>query len=547
MQPLTSSTWAILFNGYEPIWSFGEGLSEEIILYIYGLVTSLREFGNKWTGAEITTITLGDSHHPSINNPTIMIVQAGKEISLVISEPQTTVHLLAREEIPVEVEGALQGVLVGNALQLYSKYFSGIYDQYSAYIDMVFERSFEAAGLGHKASVKDGHSDFSRLNLIELLLFHVHLRMLLERTNPTIQDDSWFLVAGKDGTPIPVYLGLLYDEAITLAAFLCTVYTYSRKVFGRPPHVLVFGQDQLTYLYFVSGDQYLCFARQPRILIHDRRFYKAIEGLPDEIQGDVAEPLKYFLVEIISREIKNSLLKQPLHKIRDKVRRSRLLPSRIPSRPEKYIHRYRILLQKIAKLKVERSLIPKNFEVMITGIVSPDLKDLIRLNSNSFQIQLKKGLIVNVTVNVVEGITVDDVPRLVRPASKASAVIVFFDHDNLQTFVEAKAWIINVFAASPKPYLPALLVGYKLPAKNKEDKHGEGVEVTGADLTPSVARHPQVRSSQVVSFITQLEQGIGKKDIVIYKHEKKLINREQLEKIVKIAAVQVVLYHLKKL
>ncbi len=548
MQPLTSPTWAIFFKGYEPIWTYGEGLTEEITLYIYGLVTSLREFGNKWTGAELTTIAIGDPHHPWINNLTIMIVQAGKDISLVISEPQTTVHLLAREKIPVEVEGALQGVLVGNALQLYSKYYSGIYDQYSNYIDSVFEKSFEAAGLSHKASVKDGHSDFSRLSLSELILFHVHLRMLLERTNPNIQDESWFLVAGKDGTPIPIHLGLLYEEAITLAAFLCTVYTYSQKVFGRPPSLLVFGQDQLTYLYFVSGGRYLCFARQPRILVHDRRLYRSLENLPKEIKDDVKEPLRYFLAEVISREMMETLCKLPIPKMYEKVKRSRLLPSRVSTKPSKYMNRYRAILQRIARMRINQDELPKNVEIMVVGNVSQKLGEIIESHPHPWQIKVRKDLIMNITVNLVQGISADDVTRLVKPASKSAAAVVLFDHDNLQTFVESKVWIINIFAASPKPYLPVLLVGYEFSDDEKESSDNGESYLDGPSSFHSSGKHsPQVRPAQVVTFIMQLEQGIGKKDIVLYRHEKHLADNEQFEKILKTVVVQTILHHLKKL
>ncbi len=548
MEPLTTATWAILFKGDAPIWSYGEGLTEEIILYIYGLVTSLREFGNKWTGAELTTIAIGDPHQPWVNNITIMIVQAGRDISLVISEPQTTIHLLAREHIPLEIEGALQGVLVGNALQLYSKYYSGVYDQYSNYIDDVFEKAFAAAGVGHKASARRGQSDFSRLSLTELILFHVHLRILLEKTNPNIQDESWFLIAGKDGTPIPVHLGLMFNESISLAAFLCTVYTYCKKVFARPPFLLIFGQDQLTYLYFISGKDFLCFARQPRILVHDYQFYKSITALPRMIREDIEEALRHFVAGVLSREIFDSLSKLSISKMREKVQRSRLLPPRILSKPERYFQRYRTILQRVARIRINFRNLPDVINVLVVGTIDPEITKFVRCYDGNFSVKVRKDLTIRAAVSIVADINADDVHLLVRPVSKSHSVLIFFDHNNLQTFIEAKVWLINIFSASPKPYIPAVLVGYEPQQNEKDTSDGRnGDELPRSRAETFSLQTLKVRPAQVVTYIKQIEQGTGKRDIVLYKVEKNLRTMKIFQKILKVSVAQAILYLIEKL
>lgn len=494
----------------------------------------------------------------------ILIIRAGEAYTFVISDPSVTARLLAKEELSVDLDAILRGVLVTNALLLYSKFQSTeLLARHHEFIDQLFWQSIASAGIAPETVMQEHQLDFSQLNLAQLIIFHNNLRLFLEKSQFLLLfGESWFILADKRGVPIPLYMGLNHHEAVTLAAFLCTLYHFCQTIFSQAPIFFVFGIENLTYLYFGTTDSdYLFFIRQPHYLFANPEFYVALQkDLDWSLQQVLDPPLRRFLAEILAQRILRDVSEsdEPLQSIYDRFQRH------LTSIHTKYsevlevqpVTDDHLLLSGILKAPLMEHLRsvygadadqqPLELHVLIVGEgkhhfdqIFSVTSDVIRpLPSEQLDRVTTRGSLVSLSLDNLH-LTVKVhlwyTPLHYNDAAFPNAcigkdgLIVLFDCEDATTLLQVPNWLENSWNFCDKPVLPTLLLGLNPDALDMTS------DVMESSLSMALTKH------QLTTLVQHLKSGLLYPDLIHYRFLES-ISPQSLYECVKVAVIQILLH-----
>ncbi len=556
----------MLFHYQEVQWKYGDTLSDEQLGYLSGAIQALKTFGQHWTGADITSIGIRDPNNPQVGTSTILIIRAGDAYTFVISDPTITARLLAKEELSVDLDAILRGVLVANALLLYSKFQSTeLLARHHAFIEQIFRQSIASTGMSPESIMQEHQLDLSQLNLAQLIIFHNNLRLFLEKSQFLLLfGESWFILADKRGVPIPLYLGLDHHEAVTLAAFLCTLYHFCQTIFSQAPIFFVFGIENLTYLYFgTTQSDYLFFIRQPHYLFANPEFYAALEKELDwSLQQILDPPLRRFLAEILAQRILQDVSEsdEPLRNVYDRfqfqltrihtkhsevleiqpITTDHLLLNGILKAPLlDFLHSYEDESEKSSPHSLE-------LHVLVVGegrrhfdqIFSLSTKELQPTSFDRLDRVITKGLQVKTNIeslNLPVVVHLWYTPLHYNDAAFPNAcvrkdgLLVIFDCEDATTLLQVPNWIENSWNFSDKPVLPTLLLGINPDALDMTS------DVVESSLSMALTKH------QLITLVQHLKSGLLYPDLIHYRFLEPQ-SPESLIEAVKVTVLQILLH-----
>ncbi len=370
-------------------------------------------------------------------------------------------------------------------------------------------------------------------------------------------------MADKRGVPIPLYLGLNHHEAVTLTAFLCTLYHFCQTIFSQAPIFFVFGIENLTYLYFGTTEtDYLFFIRQPHYLFANPEFYVALEKELDwSLQQVLDPPLRRFLAEILAQRILQDVGEsdEPLRSIYDRFQRQ--LTSIHTKHSElleiQPITEDHLLLNGILKpplLEYLRSVHgeklhqrqPLEFHLLVVGEGKHHFDHLFSLSTDLMQSisskrldrVITKGLRITMTIETL-GLNVITylwyTPLHYNDAAFPNACIgkdgllVIFDCEDATTLLQVPNWVENCWNYSDKPVIPTLLLGLNPEAL---DMTSDMIE---SSLSMALTKH------QLTTLVQHLKSGLLYPDLIHYRFLETRSATSLLESI-KISIIQVLLH-----
>ncbi len=559
------NNWAVLFHHQEVIWKYGDTLNDEQLGYLSGAIQALRTFGQHWTGADITSIGIRDPNNPQVGTTAILIIRAGEAYTFVISDPTVTARLLAKEELTVDLDAILRGVLVANALLLYSKFRSTeLLARHHDFIEQLFRQAIASTGVSPDQMVKEDQLDLSLLNLAQLIIFHNNLRLFLEKSHFLLLfGESWFILADKRGVPIPLYLGLDRHEAVTLTAFLCTLYHFCQTIFSQAPIFFVFGIENLTYLYFgTTQSDYLFFIRQPHHLFANPEFYMALEKELDWHMRQILDPpLRRFLAEILAQQILQDVSEsdESLREIYDRFQRQL---TRIHTRMSEVLEVQPITLDHLLLNGILKTPLMEyiqstyrvygegrqqlEFHLLVVGEGKDHLDHLFGIISEQIHPQLPshadgvitKGLEIQLELEnlyLPAKVHLWYTPLHYNDVAFPSAclgkegLLVIFDCEDATTLLQVPNWVESSWNFSDRPVLPTLLLGINPDALDMTST------VSESSLSMALTKH------QLTTLVQHLKSGLLYPDLIHYRFLEPR-NPHSLIEAIEVSVVQILLH-----
>lgn len=309
------NNWAILTEADEVKWHFGD-IEGEKLLQTVDFVNALSRMGSSIVGQGVGIVRLRyPTPHPTLARE-IMIVNLLDKFSVVVSDPLVTTRLFNRIELEDAPWDEIRSILAGSASVIYSNFYSkedSILS--SSIVDKMFQEAVNAVTYNKKVTVANGECSFSALSFEELLFFHALLRKLFE-TYVSINAPSapWGIISAKEG--VPVYLE--YESPIDFAmisAFSSVIVSYCDLLFGAYPSRLVFGDQSINGMDFITTENNMFVVNNPQRLLRLEKFIRLWKKIPKEVALDLAPAMKTYFTELALIKQRERMKNLELHQI----------------------------------------------------------------------------------------------------------------------------------------------------------------------------------------------------------------------------------------
>ncbi len=309
------NNWAILTEADEVKWHFGD-IEGEKLLQTVDFVNALSRMGSSLVGRGVGIVRLRYPRpHPTLARE-IMIVNLLDKYNVVISDPLVTTRLFNRIELEDAPWDEIRSILAGSASVIYSDFYSKEDSVLSgSIVDEMFQEAVNAVTYNKKVTVANGECSFSALSFEELLFFHALLRKLFE-TYVSINAPSppWGVISAKDG--VPVYLE--YQSPIDFAmisAFSSVIVSYCDILFGAYPSRLVFGDQSINGMDFITTENNMFVVNNPQRLLRLEKFIRLWKKIPKEVALDLAPAMKTYFTELALVKQRERMKSLELHQI----------------------------------------------------------------------------------------------------------------------------------------------------------------------------------------------------------------------------------------
>ena len=305
--------WALFVEGTEIKWTFGN-LNVEFQQIVLNFLVGLGTLGEEIFGEGIASITFDLQKHSGLKVSEIFIVSLQDQFLLVISDPATTLLLIAAQGgIPVDIKEIMTAVLVGQASILYASNITDLDEKgkrsiEKKYRDIILDINDEYLNddLIHTIVGRSG-SNFSILTFEECLLLHFHLRKQLEPTD-YLPSSSWCLISEVGGGSIPFSFNIKDD--IIIGGYFAAIIEFISALFGgTKPKYISFGSTQIRRVRFVyGGDYFMAIDASFMIdLLLRRQFQKRFFETSYSIIKDMSVGIKELIIEEILEFSKKKL------------------------------------------------------------------------------------------------------------------------------------------------------------------------------------------------------------------------------------------------
>lgn len=297
--------WALFVEGTEIKWTFGNP-SSEFQKIVLNFLLGLGNLGEEIFGEGIASITFDLQKHSGLKASEIFIVSLQDQFLLVISDPATTLLLIAAQGgIPVDIKEMMTAVLVGQASILYANTITNLDEKEKRVVEKKYRAiildindNYLKNDLIHTIVGKSG-SNFSALTFEECLLLHFYLR---KQTEPTdyLPSSSWCLISQVGGGSIPFSFNISDD--LVIGGYFAAIIEFISTLFGgTKPKYISFGSTQIRRVRFVyGGDYFMAIDASFMIdLLLRRRFQKQFFETSYSIIKDMSVGIKELIVEEI--------------------------------------------------------------------------------------------------------------------------------------------------------------------------------------------------------------------------------------------------------
>ncbi|MHA1225682.1 MAG: hypothetical protein ACTSPV_02955 [Candidatus Hodarchaeales archaeon] len=315
------NNWAILANTekQEVMWSFGD-IKEPKISQILDFIQALSKLGSEIFSESIGIIRLRYPRPHPTKAKEIMIVNLLDKYHFVISDPLVTTRLITKIEFSetshIDIIDKMRSILAGSASVIYSQFYSQETTIEPEIVDELFNESIKAVTFNtDQVEVGNGKCSFSALTLEELLFFHTLLKNIFESFVFVNKEYTpWGVIHSTSGSQIYLDYNSTVDAAL-ISAFSSVVVTYCRLLFGGDPERLVYGSHSISGMDFVTSNNYIFVANNPRKLLRFEKFIRKWKKVPIEVIKDLAEPMKLYFTELAVIEYREKLRRQKFHQI----------------------------------------------------------------------------------------------------------------------------------------------------------------------------------------------------------------------------------------
>ncbi len=314
------NNWAILIQGDEEKWHFGD-INEDEILQTIDFVGALSKLGGSIWGEGIGIVRLRyPKPHPTKARE-IMVVNLLDKYGLVISDPLMTTRLMNRIDLEAPWD-EMRSILAGSASVIYSEFYSReINTLPSSMVDALFKEAINAVTYDKKVTAQNGECSFSALSFEELLFFHAFLRNLFESYISTnIPSKPWGIIHATAGVPIYLDYKPPLDSAL-ISAFSSVIVNYCKLLFDAYPSRLVFGSKSMDGIDFITTDQNIFVINNPRRLLKLQKFVRRWLQLPSNVIYDLAPALRDYCVDLILQEERVNIKNLEFHRVINRMTR----------------------------------------------------------------------------------------------------------------------------------------------------------------------------------------------------------------------------------
>ncbi len=294
--------WALFVEGTEIKWTFGDP-SVEFQKIAMNFLLGLGNFGEELFGEGIASITFDLRKYSGLKASEIFIVSLKDQFFLIISDPATTLLLIAIQGgIPFDVKEIMTAVLVGQASILYANSISdlgqkGKQQVEKRYQDLILDINEEYLKDDLiNTIVGQSGSNFSILTFEECLLLHFYLRKQIETSN-YLESPSWCLISHEGGGEIPFSYNI--DNALVIGGYFAAIVGFISTLFGSNPKYISFGSTHIRRVRFVYGEEYFMAIDASFMidLLLKRQFQKQFFETSYSIIKDMSAGIKELIVD----------------------------------------------------------------------------------------------------------------------------------------------------------------------------------------------------------------------------------------------------------
>ncbi len=480
-------SWALYAQDNQVIWAYPRAMSKTKTKDILHMCLGLSQFNIDILGGERNiAMILVESPDPIRDPIPILVISIEQHHFFVIANPELMAHVMSTQSLPEDLNDLLRGVLIGNAVLLYSRYYNSVlFEDRRVQVDRIFQRALLAVGTfsEEQAYVGEGVCSLSGLTLGELILFSYYLRKIFALQRQPLVPGDWLILCSQFGVPIYFSFNLNSWEKTLLSGLLATIGSFAENVIGGKPTRMIFGESLIRNFYMVfSGDIMMAFTHPDLCFVPS--IQKQLRMLKDQaIWKNLKAPLKSFLVrylvELYEAEL-NTFDLEDIFEKRDLGSFSDLVVIKSPKLRvgERFKETLRLLNE---DEKIKESL-RKHADwrvVMMFPSLSKDdsLKEYflnysqgkmpasMLLNANDAMSSLESHLFLaklmdvrlsyNVFLTSTAKLFQDDNFRIL---DHVDAIVIFFDFESPMSFLQGINHIERVWSVTSRE-LPVLLVG----------------------------------------------------------------------------------------
>lgn len=294
--------WALFVEGTEIKWTFGNP-STEFQTIALNFLLGLGNLGQEIFGEGIASITFDLHKYSGMKASEIFIVSLQDQFLLIISDPATTLLLIAVQGgIPEDIKEIMTAVLVGQASILYASSISELDTKGKRLIEKKFQdiildinEEYLKNDLIDTIVGKSG-SNFSILTFEECLLLHFYLRKQIEPVSYLVSP-SWCLISHEGGGEIPFSFNI--DNELVIGGYFAAIIEFISTLFGSKPKDISFGSTRIRRVRFIYGKEYFMAIDTSFMidLLLKRQFQKQFFETNYSIIKDMSSGIKELIIE----------------------------------------------------------------------------------------------------------------------------------------------------------------------------------------------------------------------------------------------------------
>lgn len=321
--------WALLINGKDIIWQYGD-LTEEHCRRTIDFLNGLHNIGKELFDKGITSIKISRSNF--LLGDEIFIVNLEGSFFLIIFDPISTIKMLNQvsDSIPEENDILIRSVLTGQASIIYGNLWSDpeLSIESGMHIDMLFKQALDEVvplRTQHELNifVNGGTCSFAGLDSIQALSFHLMLRKFFEAEYSTILARTWCIV--QDSSSMPVHLEHNPPKkSHLLAGYFSVINQYTLDIFNSKLSSLVFGEKNLSKIDLVHGLNNFMAISNPIDLFRSQEFLAKFSNLSESVKKDLKRELKEYLAQAFLQAKYTELRMLNLEEIIDQINKKRV-------------------------------------------------------------------------------------------------------------------------------------------------------------------------------------------------------------------------------
>ena len=522
--------WALYAHEDQVKWSFPAELSDEKIHDILRLCDGLAQFSMDVLGGERNIAMIYMEPPDPIRDPIpILIISIDRTHYFVIAHPEIIARVIGIQPIPSDLEDLLRGILISNAILMYSKYYNSVlFEDKRTHVDRVFQQALRAVGSFSEEEVfiGEGACSLSVLSLGELILFSYYVRKILSMQQLPLAPGDWLLLCGRFGVPVHFSFNLNLTEKSLLSGLLASIGTFAANVFGGKPNRMIFGESVVRNFYMIYGEEHILAFTHPDLFFVGFIQEKLEQLFSQETWKELEKPLKEFLVRFLTEQHEMELhsldlldlfkkrkaisfsefvtIKSPRVRVRSMfkdtlviLKQDRQLLESLKNHSD-----WRVLLSlpSLEKHDQIKSILVQHSQGRMPSIVLPNIKNL-HFESLLFLAKLlDTTLSYNVLMVPSRTLFQDESARIIE---HVDAFVTVFDFQSPVTFLQALNHVEKTWSLSSRE-IPVLLIGL-LPTSLAASIEDEESTITSEKNSGGLGRDELDPEQQILHHLADFE------------------------------------------